>query len=313
MKRLQNRIAESRFALPVTAVYATAAWLAGGLISSDSYIEFAVFAVSAYLMAELNNRHALIRMYSRMVSCSFLVLATLAASAAGGTSWAAGTADVWIMQLCFIVAYLFLFSSYQDKRAQGKMFYAFMMIGVASTLFVQALFFVPLLWVLTATNLMAFSSRNLWASIIGLTVPYWFYGGYCALTGNIGYLTAHFAPDAWLKPLFITGGADAATIATTAFIVTVTVIGAVHFIRNSYKDKIRTRMLYEMLITVTAFCLAFMLLQPGHLPMLMGILIIHSSILAGHFFALTSTRLTNITFCVLATAAVALTVVNFIL
>ncbi len=313
MKRLQNRIAESRFALPVTAVYATAAWLADGLISSDSYIEFAVFAVSAYLMAELNNRHALIRMYSRMVSCSFLVLATLAASAAGGTSWAAGTADVWIMQLCFIVAYLFLFSSYQDKRAQGKMFYAFMMIGVASTLFVQALFFVPLLWVLTATNLMAFSSRNLWASIIGLTVPYWFYGGYCALTGNIGYLTAHFAPDAWLKPLFITGGADAATIATTAFIVTVTVIGAVHFIRNSYKDKIRTRMLYEMLITVTAFCLAFMLLQPGHLPMLMGILIIHSSILAGHFFALTSTRLTNITFCVLATAAVALTVVNFIL
>lgn len=312
MKRLQNRIAESRFALPVTAVYATAAWLAGGLISSDSYIEFAVFAVSAYLMAELNNRHALIRMYSRMVSCSFLVLATLAASAAGGTSWAAGTADVWIVQLCFIVAYLFLFSSYQDKRAQGKMFYAFMAIGVASTLFVQALFFVPLLWVLTATNLMAFSSRNLWASIIGLTVPYWFYGGYCALTGNIGYLTAHFAPDAWLKPLFITGGADAATIATTAFIATVTVIGAVHFIRNSYKDKIRTRMLYEMLITVTAFCLAFMLLQPGHLPMLMGILIIHSSILAGHFFALTSTRLTNITFCVLATAAVALTVVNFI-
>ena len=313
MKRLQNRIAESRFALPVTAVYATAAWLAGGLISSDSYIEFAVFAVSAYLMAELNNRHALIRMYSRMVSCSFLVLATLAASAAGGTSWAAGTADVWIVQLCFIVAYLFLFSSYQDKRAQGKMFYAFMAIGVASTLFVQALFFVPLLWVLTATNLMAFSSRNLWASIIGLTVPYWFYGGYCALTGNIGYLTAHFAPDAWLKPLFITDGADAATIATTAFIATVTVIGAVHFIRNSYKDKIRTRMLYEMPITVTAFCLAFMLLQPGHLPMLMGILIIHSSILAGHFFALTSTRLTNITFCVLTTAAVALTVVNFIL
>lgn len=313
MKRLQNRIAESRFALPVTAVYATAAWLAGGLILNNSYLEFATFAVSAYLMAELNNRHALIRMYSRMVSCSFLVLSTLAASVLNNPAKAAASPNIWIVQLCFIVAYLFLFSSYQDKRAQGKMFYAFMAIGVASTQFVQALFFVPLLWVLMATNLMAFSSRNLWASIIGLTVPYWFYGGYFALTGNINYLTAHFAPGAWLKPLFITGGADAATIVTTAFTATVTVIGAVHFIRNSYKDKIRTRMLYEMLITVTAFCLAFMLLQPGHLPMLMGILIIHSSILAGHFFALTSTRLTNITFCVLTAAAVALTAVNFML
>lgn len=138
MKRLQNKIAESRFALPVVAVYTAAMWLAGGIIARQQYVEFALFAVSAYLMAEMNNRNALIRIYSRMVSCSFLVFGTMAWSASNLQTSA--TLDTWLVQLCFIAAYLTLFSCYQDKRAQGKMFYAFMFIGVASTLFVQALF-----------------------------------------------------------------------------------------------------------------------------------------------------------------------------
>ena len=124
MKRLQNKIAESRFALPVTAVYALTVWLVMCAINCRGYAELAVFALSAYLMAELNNRNALIRVYSRMVSCTFLALGTMAAPVTGSL-------PVLAVQLCFIAAYLLLFSSYQDKRAQGKMFYAFAFIGVA--------------------------------------------------------------------------------------------------------------------------------------------------------------------------------------
>ena len=150
MKRLQNRISGSRFALPVTAVYSLAAWLGMCAICGRTYAELAVFAMSAYLMAELNNLNALIRMYSRMVSCSFLVLGTMAAPAIGRL-------EVFVVQLCFIAAYLLLFASYQDKRAQGRMFYAFMFIGAASAVCPPSLLFVPVLWVLAATNLMAMS------------------------------------------------------------------------------------------------------------------------------------------------------------
>lgn len=311
MKRLQNKIAESRFALPVVAVYTAAMWLAGGIIARQQYVEFALFAVSAYLMAEMNNRNALIRIYSRMVSCSFLVFGTMAWSASNLQTSA--TLDTWLVQLCFIAAYLTLFSCYQDKRAQGKMFYAFMFIGVASTLFVQALFFVPLLWLLIGTNLMAFSGRNFWASLIGLTLPYWFLGGYCALTGKIDYITAHFAPEVWVTPLF--QGIELLkpdTIVTVAFIAVSALIGIAHFMRNSYKDKIRTRMIYETLITVTLFCLAFMILQPCHHANLTGILAIHAAVLTGHFIALTNTKITNIAFCLLTAAAIAITVSNLI-
>lgn len=304
MKRLQNRIAESRFALPVTAVYALVVWLIVCALNCREYAELAVFAVSAYLMVELNNRNALIRIYSRMVSCTFLVLGTMAAPVTGNL-------DVLVVQLCFIASYLLLFSSYQDKRAQGKMFYAFMFIGIASVIYLQSLFFVPVLWVLAGTNLMAMSWRNFWASIIGLTAPYWFIGGYCAITGDFSIIIPHLNLDFWTVCNYSStvSSGMAVTFGLTLF---VAVIGIIHFLRNSYKDKIRTRMIYEMFITLTVFTTALAILQPAYGAQLTGILIVNASILCAHFFALTGTRFTNIAFILLTFLAIAATTFNIL-
>lgn len=304
MKRLQNRISESRFALPVTAVYALAVWLVMHAVCGRTYAELAIFAVSAYLMAELNNRNALIRVYSRMVSCTFLVLGTMAAPISGSI-------DMVAMQLCFIAAYLLLFASYQDKKAQGRMFYAFAFIGVASIIHPLSLFFVPVLWVLIGTNLMAMSWRNFWASLIGLTAPYWFMGCYCAITGDVETIVQKIDFNLWAEhPYDIT--ITAGTAVTFGFTLLCAVIGTVHFLRNSYKDKIRTRMIYEMLITLTAFTAIMTVLQPQHAEPLAGILTVNASVLAGHFFALTGTKLTNATFILLAVIAVTLTAFNIL-
>ena len=304
MKRLQNRIAESRFALPVAAVYAVAMWLTLCAAGIRDYAKLAMFALSAYLMVELNNRNALIRIYSRMVSCTFLVLGTMAAPAIGRL-------DVLAVQLCFIASYLLLFSAYQDKRAQGKMFYAFAAIGAASIIYPQSLFFVPLFWVLTATNLMAMSWRNFWASVIGLTMPYWFVGGYCAITGDLWMTDLQLVPDFW-NPSPYTSCVTASTALTFGFTLLVAATGAVHFLRNSYKDKIRTRMIYEMLITLAAFTATLAVLQPQSADVLTAILTVNASALAGHFFALTNTRLTNAAFILLALLALAATAFNVI-
>lgn len=304
MKRLQNKIAESRLALPVTAVYTLAVWLVMCALNCRMHAELAVFAVSAYLMAELNNRNALIRTYSRMVSCSFLVLGTMAAPVAGRL-------DVLAVQLCFIASYLLLCSSYQDKRAQGKMFYAFMFIGCASVIYPQALFFAPIFWVLSGTNLMAFSGRNFWASLIGLTLPYWFVCGYCVMTGDFDIIAPHLNLRFW-DPYPYENVATTGMAVTFGFTLIVTVIGTIHFLRNSYKDKIRTRMIYEMLITLALFTTVLAILQPANGTQLTGILIVNASILLGHFLALTRTRLTNIAFIVLLTLALAATAFNIL-
>ena len=51
-------------------------------------------------------------------------------------------------------------------------------------------------------------------------------------------------------------------------------------------------------------------LQPANAGQLTGILIVNASILAGHFFALTCTRFTNIAFILLALLALAATAFN---
>lgn len=254
-------------------------------------------------MVEMNNRNALIRTYSRMVSCSFLVLTTMAANLLYSI-------DIWIVQLCMIASCTILLSCYQDKRAVGKVFYAFLLIGIASVFFIQVIFFVPFLWVMMCTNLMSFSMRGLFASLFGLLTPYWLLAGYYIFDGSVMTLVAHVRSMADFSPLFRYNFTDQHVWVTFAFIMLISIIGIIHFLRNSYKDKIRTRMIYEMFIFMTFLIFAFVILQPQHILPLTAILLVNASVLIAHYITLTGTRVTNISFFLIILLTLALTVYN---
>ena len=59
-----------------------------------------------------------------------------------------------------------------------------------------------------------------------------------------------------------------------SFITLLAVIGAVHFLRTSYADKIRTRMIYESFIMLDIVSFLFLVLQPQHEYELEGIMIV---------------------------------------
>lgn len=121
-KTFQNKVAASRYSLPITATLATLVWVAVGLLVSNIWVEFAFTAMSTLLMVELNNRNALMRTYSRMVSCSFLALMTMA-----GLPHLSLKSS--IVTMCFIAFYLIIWNCYQDKRSTGWTFYAFACIA----------------------------------------------------------------------------------------------------------------------------------------------------------------------------------------
>ena len=125
MKRVQNVISESRLTLPVVATYGMGTWAAAGLFHEQWWIQLACFAISTYLMIELNNSNALIRIYSRMVSCSFIILSSAMCFLFCSISQA-------IAELCVIASYIMLFRCYQDRQAAGRTFYAFICLGLAS-------------------------------------------------------------------------------------------------------------------------------------------------------------------------------------
>jgi len=334
MKRAQNRIAESRMTLSVVSVIGAMLALAIGAIGMDLGTEVykdvtwliltGILVLSTMLMVELNNANSLIRIYSRMVSCSYLILMLMATFLYPSLRGA-------IVGLSFIVSYVFFLRAYQDKTAVGSIYAAFLALGVGSIFFVKLLYFVPLFWLLMVIRLVAMCWRTLFASLLGLITPYWLIGGYFLYAKDYqtplnhflalgkfmpleqvfsvnGPLVAPFFTDPVL--LYTPHSSVLAPIFTLIFLLLLTFMGMIHFLRQSSKDKLRTQMVYEMFIIVTMAIILFIALQPQHLNILMRLLIIHTAIFIGHFIALTQTKLTNITFFVILALTLILTAYN---
>lgn len=145
-KRLQNHISESRTTLPVMAVYGLLVWLMGGLIADNRWLQFAFFALSTYLMVELNNRYALIRIYSRMVSCSFIMLCT-------SSLFLFESFSDTVTMFCMVVIFLGLFKTYQNPLATYDTYVLSLTLGICSVLALHVLWFAPLIWLLMLTVL----------------------------------------------------------------------------------------------------------------------------------------------------------------
>lgn len=302
-KRIQNKVSESRFLLPVMSAYGLLVWLAGGLIGQQMFIQLAAFAVSTYLMVELNNSNALLNMYSRMVSGSFIALTMTAA-------FLFPSIVPWVVQLCLVAAYLLLSRCYQDRYAQGTVFYAFLCIGIASIGFIQIVFFVPVLLVLMAVNLMNLSIRNFWAALLGLLTPWWVLAGYLVFIGKPETILSFVCGIQEFSAPFHNIPQDPHRLVTFAYVSVIALTGAIHYLRNSYKDKIRTRMIYETLITMTGLEFLFIVLQPQHFDMLFPMFTVSASVLIAHYISQTNKWLTNMSFYLIVILTVALTAYN---
>jgi hypothetical protein len=202
-------------------------------------------------------------------------------------------------QLCYIVSNVLLFRCYRDEKATGWMFYASICLGLASTLWVQILYFVPFIWVLTATELSALNHKTLAASLLGLLTPYWLSAGWFVYQQRTADLVDHFAALAQWEPLCDYSHVTWQQVLVFAMTVVLLVTGIVHFWRRSYNDKIRTRQLYAFFMVMALLAIVLLVLQPQHYDVLMRLLIINTAPFAAHFVALTYTKLTNIAFCVI--------------
>lgn len=306
-KYLQNKVAESRLTLPAVAAYALVVWLLSGLVAKQWWLQFGCFAIATYLMVELNNINALIRIYSRMVSCTFLLLGCCACFLFPSLRGA-------LLQICFIGSIIVLFQGYQDKQSVGFTYYGFLLLGLASMIFVHIIFFVPPFWILMITHLQSLSWRTLGASFFGLLTPYWF--GICWLfyTGDFTLLFSHFAqlavfqqPFHILHLKFQIFPDNYAILAVFTFLIILAITGTIHYIRQHQGDKIRIRLLYGFFIWTDIVAIIFLLLQPQHYDSLLRIIIVCTAPLVAHFLALTSTKVTNVAFCIITVTIVFLT------
>ena len=305
VRLLQNRIAESKMALPVMACYGTLIWLFCGLLTRGWWLQFACFSVTCYMMVQLNNIHALIRVYSRMVSCSFIALMCAA-------NFLFPSLEGGLMQLCAIGFLMMFFATYQDRHAGGRTYYAFLCVGLASLIFPHILFFLPVLWLFILINMLSFSLRTLSASLMGVVTPYWFWMAWLLYQHDYSPLIAHFAQLLEFSEPFNLAGMGPSRKLYMVFLGVLTIIGTVHFINKNSGDKIRIRLSYAVFMWLNLLSLLFLLLQPQHCDMLLRLMTICTAPLIGHFIALTRGRMTNIVFMVIVAVTLVMTFFNIV-
>lgn len=287
----------------MTVAYGLLVSLAAGFVTEVSWLNFALLFVSVMMMVELNNSNALIRIYSRMVSCSFLVMTTM-------SLFLFQTVDVAVVQITFIAFLLLMLRSYQEPNATGLTFYAFCALGIASIVFPQILLFLPPLWIVMATYIQNFSPRTFLSSIIGVIAPYWFVTAWLIYTGKYAWLGTHFISILQFGTPFYLVDVKLQEWLTFALVLLCAIIGSIHFLMYSYQDRIRIRLIYEMFIVLDGLTMFFALIQPQHFDCLLGMAIVLTAPIIGHWLALTSSKLSNIVSMLLAAAAFALTIYN---
>ena len=306
MKRLQNRIAESGTALPIAAVYAIGIWaiaMFGGSPTLFAWPQMACYAAASYMMVELNNSNALIRVRSRMVGATFIILSCLYVNGFQSLLGALGLVGI-------IATILQLFTTYQDKQAAGKTYYAFLALGCSSLLYAEYLYYVPILWILMISRLNSFSWRTMMASILGIITPYWFASLWLFYTWDFTAITEHLSD---LNSFVFPANYLAVTLEQLlvyVFLATVSITGIIHFWQYSYEDKIHVRQLFGFFIAINLLTLLFIALQPQQFDAFIRIVIICTSPILAHFLTLTHSRITNIAFFVILSTCIIITFMN---
>ena len=274
-----------------------------GLFSHNLWGQFACFVVSTYLMVELNNSNALIRIYSRMMSCSYILLVCMSPFLFHSTS-------TMLLSICTIATFIALFITYQDKQSMGWTFYGFTALGIASVIDVRMLYFAPVLWVAMVFYLRSMTLRTFLTSIFGLLCPYWFLLLYLIYTDDFTPAIEHFSQLARFGRVADITGLPLNVLLSTGFTFILGVTGIVHYVRNRINDKTRTRMLFNTFILVDIASMVFIILQPQLYMPLLTMMIITTSPLIAHFIALTDTRITNWSFMAIVLAVLSLTLIN---
>ena len=274
-----------------------------GLFSHNLWGQFACFVVSTYLMVELNNSNALIRIYSRMMSCSYILLVCMSPFLFHSTS-------TMLLSICTIATFIALFITYQDKQSMGWTFYGFTSLGIASVIDVRMLYFAPVLWVAMVFYLRSMTLRTFLTSIFGLLCPYWFLSLYLIYTDDFTPAIEHFSQLARFGRVADITGLPLNMLLSTGLTFILGVTGIVHFVRNRINDKTRPRMLFNTFILVDIASMVFIILQPQLYMPLLTMMIITTSPLIAHFIALTDTRITNWSFMAIVLAVLSLTLIN---
>lgn len=268
------------------------------------YLGAGVTVLATYLLGELNNLYSLLRVRSRLVSALYLLLML-----------SCPELHVWrpelLTGLCLLAAFFLLFASYQRPRPQGVIFYAFFFATLGGMCFPPALVFPLVCYFCMLFQLRSFTLSSFAAGLLGVATPFFLYASYAIFT--------HKADSAfdfllrWLhfeRPLLSVLSLPArVSLVVVIFLVFLSLI---HYFRERYNDKIRTRMFFYVLISHCVVILCGLLCLPLAFYGLFPLFLLTASPLIAHYYALSRGRFFHLWFNLSFLLLLALVVFNYL-
>lgn len=323
---IQKTIANSQTTLPVVGVLSVLLWIVLPQTSRETAFtgeEYGLWrfvpqawqeghetlglgllcaALAVYMMVELNSRNILLRVSSRMLSCMLAILLTLSVAYHG---FHPGS----VVMLLSLLSFFPLFTAYQ-RPDPILSFEVFLCLSVASLAFPKLVWLVPLYWLMQG-YFQAFSFRCFVASLLALFMVYWLYAGVSAMTGHFSMFIAHTKAAVG----FHVGdyqSVDYRDVVTFLFVVLLFVVGTIDFYLHRYLDRVRTRIHYDAICLYGGVVIVLICLQPQYADVLMPLLLVSTSMVFGHFFALTHTKFSHICCLILLLLAVVVVAVQYV-
>ncbi len=298
--RFQNHISESSFTLPLCMVMGTLVWFWNSVSLSFDYENSALWALLfaitiTYIVFETANTYALLRIRSRMITSVWVVLISMMAFV---HSYHSG----WMAALALAGSYHVMFSTYQEHEPVLGVFHTFFLLAVAILAVPQLCILVPLYYWYLLVFLRCLSWRCFWAGLVGLSLPLCFAIGWCVVTDDYSFVSGRIDtllhmvlfPVERYRGLFSFTSVEALDFLLVSLL---SLIGIIHYLRNYYNDKIRTRMYLYIYVMQTIASWLIVICVPDKWHLMAPVLLLNASTMIAHFFALTGSIISNLFFC----------------
>ena len=247
-KNFRTRFCTGRFTFPLLLAVVAVLLLFAHWQDLARWGGVAAVGATAVLLAELNDRYALLRERSDLPSVVFLLLAAATPSL---WNWTLATGPM----LAMLVVYFLLLSTYQQRDVSAQTFHVGFLFGLSALVYPPIVCLLPAVLLALLVNLRALTLRSFSSLIIGVLFPTWLAAAWAVWKGNLPELLARVA-DAFRFAEPDYGSLTVAETVVASACIVLSLFAAVHFFRTSYSDKIRIRQFFNAFILFEVFLAA---------------------------------------------------------
>ncbi len=290
---------KNRLVWPVALVFTFFTWIMNGWFGLggkaahtvvltpffDYLFGMVVCAAAVYMIAELTTRYSLLGNTDRTISLTMMLLVAMA-------TFVHPLQKAHLVLICYLISYLVMLGAYQSRQAPVAAFSVNLLLGF-STLVCPQLLWLVIVNIISLGVLRALTMKSFVASVLGLALPYWFWGVLSPWIGPEGAFADHLSQ----MTDFGSGGLDILSskeVWSFWTALAMFLVGAVDFFLNVHMNRSRMRIDYYVVCLQGAAVFFFIWLEPQLFRYLFPLAMVNSAIACGHFTSFAKGRIPDI-------------------